>query len=96
MRTMAIAVFINVIGRNGLAPGSTTLEFRVSDIDTGVNNIDVDTVTTFRVIEILRESAEAEFVTVADTGQTLTCGVNFTESYGIQQKNLPKASPSGY
>jgi hypothetical protein len=68
---MAITVFIDVIDRDGLSPGSTALELDVLGIDAGVNNIYIDTVTTVRIVNIPGEGTKTELLSVADTRKTL-------------------------
>lgn len=71
VRTVAIAILIDVVGRDSLTPGSTALEFGVDDVDTSVNDVDVNTLTTCCLVLILGESAEGQLRPVADTGETL-------------------------
>ena len=71
VRTMAITILILVVGRNGLAPRRTTLEFNMVDVDTSVNNVDVNTITTLIVVLVLGEGGEGEPGTVANSGKTL-------------------------
>ena len=68
---MAITIFVLVIGRNGLAPRSTTLELNMLYVDTGVDDIDVNTITTLIIVLVLVECGEAEPGTVANSGETL-------------------------
>ena len=71
MCTMSILILVNVIRRDGLTPGSTALEFGVGDVNTSVNDVDINTLTACRVVEILGESLESQLRPVADTGETL-------------------------
>ena len=71
MCTMAIFILVNVIRRDGLTPGSTALKFGMGDVNTSVNDVDVNTLTACRVVEILGESLESQLRPVADTCETL-------------------------
>jgi len=41
------------------------------DVDAGVDNIDVDTLTADRVVLVASEGSETEFLTMGDTRKTL-------------------------
>jgi hypothetical protein len=75
MSSVAVTVLINVIGRDSLAPRGTAFELLVVDVDAGVDNIDIDTFTSIRIVNILRERTKTELRSVADAGKTLilTC-----------------------
>lgn len=73
---MTVAINILVVFGNGLSPASTSFELRVVDIDTSIDNIDVNALTTVLVIFITSESGEVECFTVADTRETLCKDVN--------------------
>lgn len=72
VRTVTVAIFINVIQRNRLAPGSAPLEFNVVNVDAGVDDIYVNAFATVRVIFVLGEGAKRKLGTVADSCETLT------------------------
>ena len=69
--SVIIAVILNVILRDGLAPRGTALELGVVDVDTSVDDVHVNTLTAGRVVVVESESSETEFATVGDTGKTL-------------------------
>jgi hypothetical protein len=71
MGSVTVTILIDVIGRNCFAPGSTALELDVLDVDPGIDNIDIDTFTTIRVIDILCKSAETKLSSVTDTRKAL-------------------------
>jgi hypothetical protein len=54
---------------DGLAPRRTTLEVDVVDVGTGVDDVDVNALATVLGVEVLVEGAEAQAVTVRDTGE---------------------------
>jgi hypothetical protein len=84
MSSMAVTVLIDVVGRDSLAPGCTTLELNVSDVDASIDNIDIDTVTTVRIVNILSEGAESELRSVTDARKTLISTViGLAVHYGI-------------
>lgn len=70
VRAVTVAVLIDVV-RDGLAPGGTTLEVDVLDIDAGINDVHVDTLASLSRVEILGECAKGEFSAVSDTSETL-------------------------
>ena len=47
------------------------LEFNVVHVDTGVDDVYVDTLPTLSVVLVLGEGAEGKLLAVADTSQTL-------------------------
>ena len=71
MSTVAVAINVQVVLRDGLSPLSTSLELGVVDVDTSVNHVDVDAFTASRVVLVLGEGAEAELLTVTDPCETL-------------------------
>ena len=71
MGSVTIAIIVDVILRNGLAPGGPTLELGVVDVDPGIDDVHVNTLTAGRVVVVESESSETEFATVGDTGKTL-------------------------
>jgi hypothetical protein len=71
MGSMAVTILVNIIGRDCLAPGSTALELLMFDVDASIDNIDIDTFTTIRVVNILGKSRKAELLSMADTRKTL-------------------------
>ena len=68
---VTVAVLINVILGNGLAPRSAAFEFNMVNVDASVDNVDIDAITTLRVIEVLGESAKSQPWAMADAGETL-------------------------
>lgn len=69
--TVTVAVLINVIQRNGLSPGSPTLELLVADVDAGVDDVDINTLTALLVEKVPGEGRESKLLTMAYTSQTL-------------------------
>ena len=75
MGSVAISVFINIILGGGLAPGGPTLELDVVDVDTSIDDVDINTLTTSRVVLETSENSETKSLTVRDTCETLKEGV---------------------
>ena len=69
--TVTVAVLINVVLGNGLAPRSATLELKVLDVDASVDDVDVDAAAPVGIVLVLRECTEGELSTVADTSKAL-------------------------
>jgi hypothetical protein len=78
---MAIVVFVNVIPRDSLAPRCTSFELLVADMDTSVDDVDINTLATIGVIFVLAESAKGEFGAMADACQTLKKRLRVDESH---------------
>ena len=68
--SVSVAILVGVTLGDGLAPRRTTLEVDVVDVGTSVNDVDVNTLATVFGVEVLVEGAEAQAVTVGDTGET--------------------------
>ena len=71
MGSVAISVFVDIVLGDGLAPGGSTLELDVVDVDTRIDDVDVNTLTTGRVVLVESESPETKSLTVRDTRETL-------------------------
>lgn len=91
--TVTVAVLIDIVLGHGVAPERTALELNMVDVDTGVNDVNVNTLTTPLVEEVLGEGGESETVTVGDTSETLRnteladCGLTWRgfERYSINK-----------
>lgn len=68
--SMTIAVDVFIVGRDGLAPVSTTFEVDVINVGASINDVYIDTFTSVFGVQVLVECAEAQAVPVRDTGQT--------------------------
>ena len=68
--SVSVAILICITLRNGLAPRCATLEVDVVNVGAGVDDVDVNTLTTVLGVEVLVEGAEAQAVAVGDTGET--------------------------
>ena len=75
MGSMAVSIFVNIVLRDGPAPGGLALELNVVDVDTGIDDVDVNTLTTSRVVLIESESSEAKSLAVEDMCKALKEGV---------------------
>ena len=51
--------------------GGAALELDVVDVNTGANDVHVNTLTAGRVMIVESESSETEFATMGDMGETL-------------------------
>ena len=64
---VTVAILVDVIQRNGLAPVGATLELDVVNVDTGIHNVHIDTVTAVTVVFVEGESSQTKLITVGDT-----------------------------
>lgn len=69
--TMSIAVYIYVVYGNGLSPERTTLKLFMIEVDTGIDDIDINAFSTIRIKFILGKSAESQFGTMTDPCEAL-------------------------
>lgn len=69
--TVTVGVLINIILRNGSTPARTTLELNMVDVDTGVDDVNVNTLATMGIVFILFERAEGQFGPVRYPCETL-------------------------
>lgn len=72
---MTVTVDILVVLRDSLAPTSTTFEFLVVNVNTSVDDVDIDALATLSIVLVFREGAEAELVAMANTSEALTAVV---------------------
>ncbi len=79
MGSVTIVVLVDVILGNRLAPRRTAFELLVMNIDTSVNNVDIDTLARIDIILILGKGSKGEFGSVANACETLiiTCLSHF-------------------
>ena len=68
---MSVAINVQIVLGNGLSPEGAALEFSVVDVDTGIDDVDIDALTAVLVILILGEGAEAELLAVTDPSKAL-------------------------
>jgi hypothetical protein len=71
--SVSVAVLICITLRDGLAPRRTTLKVDVLSVGAGVDDVDIDALATVLSVEVLVEGAEAQAVTVGDTGEAPGC-----------------------
>ena len=64
---MAVSVLMNMVLRNGLAPGRAGLELDVVDVDAGIDNVCVNALAIFRFVLVESEGSEAETLAVRNT-----------------------------
>ena len=64
---MAVSVLVNIVLRNGIAPGCTTLALDMVDVDADINNVRVNTLAIFEFVLVESEGSEAETLAVRNT-----------------------------
>lgn len=69
--SMTVTVVVDIVVRNSRAPERAALELDVVDVDAGVNDVYINTLTTSWVVDVLGERRESKFGTVTDTSQSL-------------------------
>ena len=67
---VTVAILISIAVGNGLAPVGAALEVDVLVVGSGVDDVDVNTLTTVGRVEVLVPGTEAQRVAVRDTGKT--------------------------
>lgn len=67
---VAVSILVGIALRNGLAPVSATLEVDVLGVGAGVDNVDIDALSTIGSVQVFAEGTEAQALTVRDTGET--------------------------
>lgn len=99
--TVSVSILISIAGRDGLSPVSTALKVDVINVRAGVNDVDIDTLTSVSLVNVLVEVAEVEALLVRDTCQTprsrvLNDGVLVGKDLGIllDVRNLRRESVS--
>ena len=73
---VTVSVFVDVILRDSLAPGGATFELDVIDVDTGVDDVNVDTLAAGRVVFVESKGPKSESLTMGDTRKTLEGAIN--------------------
>jgi hypothetical protein len=89
--SVTIAVLVDAILQDGLAPRGATLKLDVVDADTGIDDVHVDTFTAHRVVIVESESSEIEFRAVGDACKTLggSAITNINHATKPGSRNLP-------
>jgi hypothetical protein len=67
---VAIAILVSIAVGDGLAPFRATLKVDVLCVCAGVDDVDINALTTVGGVEVLVPGAEAQGVAVRDTGET--------------------------
>jgi hypothetical protein len=67
---VAVAILVSVAVGDGLAPLGTTLKVDVLGVCAGVDDVNVNALTTIGGVEVLVPCAEAQGVAVRDTRET--------------------------
>ena len=68
--SVSIAISVLIVGRDSLSPAGTALEVNMVNVDTSVNSVGINSLTTISGIQVLVEGTKREAVPVGDTGQT--------------------------
>ena len=71
MGSVTIVVLVDIIPGNRLAPRRTIFELVVINMDTSVNDVDIDTLARIGIKLILGEGSKGELGPVADACETL-------------------------
>lgn len=80
--SVSVSILISIVGWDGLTPVGAILKINVLDVGSGVNDIDINTLTRISGIEVLVEVTESQALPVRDTGKT-PWGVLLKLSLGI-------------
>lgn len=91
--SMAITINIFIVVGHGLAPNGTTFKLDVIDVDTSVDDVDVDTFTAMLVVDVLSESTEREFGSVTDPCKALQVTVSLYDITAICCMTYPRRRP---
>ena len=70
MSSVTIIVAVDAVGGNGLPPPRTTFEFHMFDIDTSIDDVDVNTLSAIRIIFVYRGGGGSRLA-MTDTSETL-------------------------
>jgi hypothetical protein len=70
MGSVTIAVYIFVTGRNRFPPMGTALKVIVINVGAGVNNININILTTVGLVDVFVVGTEVQTLLVRDTGKT--------------------------
>ena len=76
MGSVTVAVLVDVVLGDSCAPSGATLELDVVNVDTGINDVHIDTLTASRIIIVDRVCVGAELLTVRGTRKTLRDGIS--------------------
>jgi hypothetical protein len=85
---VTIAVLVDATLRVDLAPGGAALKLDVVDVDTGIDDVHVDTFAG-RVVIAESESSETEFRAVGDTCKTLGGSAITNHAMKPKSRNIP-------
>ena len=75
MGSVTIVVLVDIVLGNRLAPRRTTTELFVLNIDTSVNDVDIDTLARIGIVLILGEGPKGELGPVADACEPLIIAI---------------------
>lgn len=70
MSSVTVTILINVAGRNSLSPVSTALKINMLNVSAGVDDVDINTLTTVGLMNVFAETSKVERLLVGDTGKT--------------------------
>ena len=86
---VVVSILINIILRNGLAPGCATLELSVVGVDTGINNVHANALTAGRFILVEIKGSEDEPLVLRNTHETLKHNVSISHTMRAGLRNIP-------
>lgn len=71
VRAVAVRILVDIVLRDSEAPASAALEFGVCNVDTRVDDVDIDALTTMRVVLVLGEGTKCQSGAVTYPCKTL-------------------------
>lgn len=86
---VVVSVLINIVLRNGLAPGCATLELSVVGVDTGINNVHANALTAGRFMLVESKGSEDEPLASRNTRETLKHNVSISHAVRAGSRNVP-------
>jgi hypothetical protein len=87
--SLTTAVLVDAILRDDLAPRGATLKLDVIDVDTGIDDVHVDTFTVGRVVIVGSGGGGVEFRAVGDTRKTLEGSTVTNHPTRLGSMNVP-------
>jgi len=69
--SVTVTVLVDIVLGDGLTPRRATFELGVVNVDTGVDDVNINAFATIVVVQIPVEGTEAELLSVTDASETL-------------------------
>ena len=95
MSSVTVHVLVNVILRDSLAPGGTTLELDVVNIDPGVHDVHINALAAERVVVVEGESPKTELLPMGETREALGDNTSQQSSNKAGVMNVPMEQSVG-